>query len=312
MTQQRMTQHRSTLTAVVALSVGLVLTATLAGCSAGSSASTSSSSTSDSPARGGSAPVKGFGTDGSATDPTTDSATAGSATKGAADAKTADRDVVSTGTVTLTVDKPTDAATRAVRIVETAGGRVDDRVEHAATKGDHGRASLTLRIPSARLTATLAELRALGKVEDVSISARDVTAERTDLDARVTALRASVDRLVDLMSRSATTADLISIESALSQRQADLESLEAQQAALVNQISLATITLQLGSVAPAPPAPAPADFLSGLTAGWNALVVFVTGVVVIVGVLLPWIVPPVVVAAIVLLVLRRRRGAVAS
>ena len=308
-----MTQHRFTLTAVVALSVGLILTATLAGCSAGSSASSSGASSSDSstssnpvadaPARDGSGPVKGFTTHGSVS--------AGEATKGAAGASTADRDVVSTGTVTLTVDKPTDAATRAVRIVETAGGRVDDRVEHAATRGDHGRASLTLRIPSAKLTATLAELRALGTVEDVSISARDVTAERTDLDARVTALRASVDRLVDLMSRSATTADLISIESALSQRQADLESLEAQQAALVNQISLATITLQLGSVAPAPPAPAPADFLSGLTAGWNALVVFVTGVVVVVGVLLPWIVLPVVVAAIVLVVLRRRR-AVAS
>jgi len=296
-----MTQHRSALASVVALTVGLLLTATLAGCTAGSNAS--SSSTSDAPARGAqSGPVK---------EPATGFTTEGSAESGK-DATTADRDIVSTGTVTLTVEKPTDAATRAVRIVETAGGRVDDRVERAATKGDHGSASLTLRIPSAALTATLAELRSLGTVENVSISARDVTAERTDLDARVTALRASVDRLVDLMSRSATTADLISIESALSQRQADLESLEAQQAALAGQISLATITLQLGSVAPAPPAPAPADFLSGLSTGWNALVTFVTALVVVFGVLLPWVLPPAIVAAVVLLVvLRRRRRAIA-
>ena len=304
-----MTQHRSALASVVALTVGLVLTATLAGCSAGSNAS--SSSTSDAPAHGNQSVPNTTEGSGSTKGSTTGD-TKGSTVTDAADSSAADRDVVSTGTVALTVEKPTDAATRAVDIVETAGGRVDDRVEHAATKGDRGRASLTLRIPSAQLTTTLAKLRALGTVENVSISARDVTAERTDLDARVTALRASVDRLVDLMSRSATTADLISIESALSQRQADLESLEAQQAGLVTQISLATITLQLGSVAPAPPAPAPADFLSGLTTGWNALVTVVTALVVVFGVLLPWLLPPTILAAVVLLLLRRRRRGLAA
>ncbi|MBK4347160.1 DUF4349 domain-containing protein [Lacisediminihabitans changchengi] len=296
-----MTQRRTSPALVVALTVGLVLTASLTGCvSSGSSESRGSDSAPS--IADSSVPRTGTVAEGS------DTAASSGTTKPA----TAGRDVVSTGTVSLTVKKPTDAATRAVRIVETAGGRVDDRTERAATKGDHGSASLTLRIPSAALTETLASIRALGKVDDVSISARDVTAEHTDLGARVTALRASVDRLVDLMSRSATTADLITIESALSQRQSDLEALEAQQAALGNQIALATITLRLGSIAPAPPAPAPADFLSGLTTGWNALVTFITGVIVVVGVLLPWVLPPAAVAAIVLLVLRRRHRAVLS
>ena len=296
-----MTQRRSTSAPVVALALGLVLTASLTGCvSAGSSESRSSGSAPSFADK--SVPFSGTVVDGAD----------GSADSGTKKPATADRDVVSTGTVSLTVEKPTDAATRAVRIVETAGGRVDDRTEHAATKGDHGSASLTLRIPSAVLTETLASIRTLGKVENVSVSARDVTAEHTDLDARVTALRASVDRLVELMSRSASTADLITIESALSQRQSDLESLEAQQSALGNQIALATITLQLGSVAPAPPAPAPADFLSGLTTGWNALVTFITGVIVVVGVLLPWVLPPAIVAGVVVLLLRRRRRTVAG
>jgi hypothetical protein len=244
-----------------------------------------------------------------ATAPLSGTTVEGGSTKAAspADRDVVGRDVVSTGTISLTVDSPTDAGTRAVRIVESAGGRVDDRTEHAATKGDRGSASLTLRIPSARLTETLTRLRGLGKVENVSISARDVTAERTDLGARVTALRASVDRLVELMSRSATTADLITIESALSQRQSDLESLEAQEAALGSQIDLATIRLQLGSVAPAPLAPAPADFLSGLATGWNALLSFMTALVVVIGIVLPWALPPAVVAALVLLFVRRRR-----
>ena len=163
-----------------------------------------------------------------------------------------------------------------------------------------------LRIPSTRLDAALAQLKKLGRVESVSLSTQDVTGQSQDLDARITALTTSVDRLVELMSRATTTADLISIESALSDRQASLESLQAQKRGLDDQVELATLTVEFGTVATAP-VRAPATFLSGLLAGWGAFVAFLSGALVVVGVVLPWLAFATVLAAISMLVVRRHR-----
>lgn len=220
------------------------------------------------------------------------------------------RQVITNGDVSITVEHPVATADRAVAIVEASGGRVDGRVEHAPIDGDRGSAQLILRIPSATLTSVLDRLKRLGTVQSVSITKQDVTSESQDLDARITALQASVDRLLQLMTKATTTADLITIESALSDRQANLESLQAQKKSLVDQVDLSTITLNLGSPATAPKR-VPGDFLSGLEAGWNALIGFFAGVVVVIGVLLPWLVLAALLAGIVLLLvrrIRRRRG----
>jgi hypothetical protein len=197
------------------------------------------------------------------------------------------RQVVTTGSVSLSADSPLDAADRATDIVESRGGRVDDRVEHAPTDAQKPSARLTLRIPADRLTAALAELEKLGETSQVSISSSDVTTKAQDLDARIKALQTSVDRLLALMAKATDTTDLITIENALSQRQAELDSLQAQGDYLSAQVALATITLDIVATGVVP-AGLPGDFWSGLGAGWAALVSFLGGVVVVLGVLLPW------------------------
>jgi hypothetical protein len=231
---------------------------------------------------------------------------------------TTEREVITTGSLSITVEHPAAAADDAAGIVERAGGRVDARTENprpqpltgedADAELETDRAQLTLRIPSAVLTDTLAELKKLGKVQDSSLTSQDVTAQSQDLDARVTALRTSVDRLVALMAKADSTADLIAIESALSERQANLEGLEAQKRVLDSQVQLATITLDLHSVADAP-VKTPDTFLSGLAAGWDAFVGFFAGVVVVLGVLVPWIILAAAIAAGALTILRLRRKA---
>ena len=233
------------------------------------------------------------------------------------------RQVITTGRLALTVEDPAAAADDVARIVERAGGRVDARTENPqpvpltegpdaarsdAATPERNRAQLTVRIPQAALTATLLEMKRLGTVLDSSLTSQDVTSQSQDLDARVTALRTSVDRLVALMAKADSTADLIAIESALSERQANLESLEAQKRVLDSQVELATISVDLSSVADAP-VETPDTFLSGLAAGWNAFVGFFAGVVVVLGVLIPWIALAAIVSAVAVLVLRKRKAA---
>ena len=230
---------------------------------------------------------------------------AGAAPQAAAggDTAVADRSVITTGSVSVTVEDPLGAAEDAVLIVEQAGGRVDSRTENPETDNQPASANLTLRIPAGDLDRTLDELRALGTVNYVSLNASDVTQQSQDLDARVTALTTSVDRLLSLMSQAGNTADLIAIESELSTRQADLEAMRSQRDYLTDQVEFSTISVDLlatGTVAPG----SPDSFWTGIVAGWNALVAALGGLLVGLGFALPWIAIAVIAATIVIVIIR--------
>jgi hypothetical protein len=252
----------------------------LAGCS-----SSSGSSTPSSPQQEESAP--GTSQDGA----TRDGAVA------------ADAQVVTTGWVSISVGDPVKAGAEAIEIVESHGGHIDNRSEQAGTGPESASAQLTIRVPEDDVTETLDELKKLGTAESVSISSTDVTAQTTDLDARITAMQGSVDRLLDLMAAATDIDDLIALESAISTRQADLDSLKSQRDLLGDQVAYSTIDLQLvaaGSV----PAGGPKDFWGGLAVGWNSLVAGLTGSFVALGVALPWLLVLAVLAGIALVIFR--------
>ncbi|KRC59015.1 hypothetical protein ASE14_14525 [Agromyces sp. Root81] len=212
-----------------------------------------------------------------------------------------DRSVITTGWISITVDDPIATAQEAADIAEQSGGRVDSRNETPGTGTEPPSASLTIRVPADELDAVVAELRDLGTVNSVSMTASDVTQQRQDLDARIAALTASVDRLRELLTTATSITDLIAIESELTTRQAELDSLTQQRDLLVDQVDFSTISLDLVTEAVAPDA-APDDFWSGLAAGWGALVAFAGWLGVAIGVLLPWLLAALVVASIVVVI----------
>lgn len=257
----------------------------LAGCS-----SSSGSSTPASPRQEKSAP--GTTQDGATQDGTTEDG-----------AVAADAQIVTTGWVSISVTDPIEASAEAVKVVESHGGHIDNRSEQAGTGSESASAQLTIRVPEDDVTKTLDELKKLGTAESVSITSTDVTAQTTDLDARITAMQGSVDRLLDLLAAATDIDDLIALESAISTRQADLDSLKSQRDLLGDQIAYSTIDLQLvaaGSV----PAGGPKDFWGGLGVGWNSLVAALNGSVVALGVALPWLLVLAVLAAIALVIFR--------
>ena len=221
----------------------------------------------------------------------------------AGDAAVTDRSVITTGSVSLTVADPIRSAEDAATIVEEAGGRVDSRTETPETDNQSASANLSLRIPVGDLDRTLDALRALGTVNYVSLNASDVTQQSQDLDARITALSTSVDRLLTLMAQATTTTDLIAIEGELSTRQAELEGLKSQRDYLTDQVEYSTITLDLystGTVAPG----APDNFWTGIVAGWTTLVTALGALLVGVGFALPWLAILAVAGGIVFLIVR--------
>lgn len=225
-----------------------------------------------------------------------------------------DRQVIVTGWMTVTVEDPLDAASEVIRIAESVGGRVDSRDEYAPRDGDKGSATLTLRLPAEGLTKTLDEIKALGDVQEVSLSSSDVTMATQDLDARISALTAAINRLEALLATASDTDDLIALETAITDRQTQLESLQAERRYYADQVSLSTVTVNLVSVADAP-VERPITFWDGLVAGWNAFTAFFAGLVVVFGVLLPWLVFAAIITAVILLIVRasrKRRAAAAA
>lgn len=272
---------------ILILPTALVLSAlALAGCSAAGDYSSSSDS-------------------GGVSAPMTDSGVESSEAQ-SLDASAVDRQVITTGWVTVTVEEPMDAATEAIRITESVGGRVDGRTEYAPVDGDKGSATLTLRLPAEGLSDTLEQFKDLGEVQEISLNSQDVTMATQDLDARISALSASIDRLLALLATATDTDTLITLETAISDRQAQLESMESERRYYEDQVQLSTVTLNLVSVADAP-VDEPDTFLTGLIAGWNAFVGFFAGLVVAFGVLLPWLVLAGLITAIVIFIIKRRQ-----
>jgi len=254
----------------------------LAGCTAGSGASDAAGSgamvgSGESAAGGGGSDAAADGT----------AAGAGAVPGEVGLVSDAARQVVTEGSVTLTVDQPRRAAGDAAALVEGAGGHVQERSEQAATEGEQASARLVVRIPSDGLTHVLAELERLGTVDDVQLSSTDVTGQAQDLDARIRALQISTTRLEDLLARAQSTADVVAAEQTLTQRQSELEAMVSQRNRLADQVDLSTITLQFWTP-DAVPAVQPAGFWGGLATGWQSLVTALSTGLLVLGVLLPW------------------------
>jgi hypothetical protein len=200
------------------------------------------------------------------------------------------RDVVKTAAMTISVAQPAEAADKAAALVSNANGRVDNRSEDAGSGTGRARATVVLRVPAAKLDDVLGQLKALGTVEHVEITSDDVTAARVDLDARIKALQTSVDRLLGIMRDARDPDALIKAEGALSERQAELDSLRAQREALGDRIDYSTINVTFLAEKIGGPAPTEyRGFFGQIERGWDGLVSVVGNLVLLFGLLLPWL-----------------------
>lgn len=217
-----------------------------------------------------------------------------------------DREIIRTGSMTVRVDDVRASVSDVERIATTAGGWIAQ--ENVDTAGDSQNADISVRVPAANLDGVMRDIGELGTVIWLSVSAEDVTAQGIDLDARIKALQTSITRLEQLLSQAESTKDLIDIEGELTTRQADLDSLVAQRAALSEAVAMSALTVSLTPTAEAAEWTAP-GFLAGLQSGWNAFVAMLAGLVTMAGFLLPFLGLLLVVlipVLVVVLVLRRR------
>ncbi|GAA1125776.1 hypothetical protein GCM10009651_06160 [Microbacterium natoriense] len=228
------------------------------------------------------------------------------------------REIIATADATVQVKDIAKAAEGIAALAEKHGGFVESTqigkgggvvydTTQPAAPDDGGYGWISIRVPSADLTAVIDALSESGEVLSTSISKQDVTSTAIDLRARVDATKTSVQRLTELMAQSGSVSELIEAEVALTDRQAQLESYEQQLASLEDQIAMSTLQVQL-TRASAPTTADPAGFGDGLLAGWNGLVVSLNALVIAIGFILPWLGIAAIVVLLVWLIRRVRRS----
>jgi hypothetical protein len=221
-----------------------------------------------------------------------------------------DRSIVRTASLTVRAKDVLTTSAKASALAEGLGGFVaGEKTQASPDEPGKSEAVLVLRVPADRLPALLSQLHGLGTLVSEDQSAADVTGQVIDLAARISAQKASVARVQALLAKANTLGQVVQIEGELTSRQATLESLQGQAAALADQTTLATATVTiLGPKAVAPaarPAP-PTGFGAGLSRGWHAFSVAGTWLLTALGVLLPFLVLLAPFAAAGYLVARRR------
>lgn len=219
--------------------------------------------------------------------------------------------IIAKGNVQLQSDDVEQGVFDVQALVDEYAGEITERETGTDDEGEVRNARLLLRIPSDDFPDAFAELEQVADLKTSSSTAEDVTTQVIDTAVRIRAQRRSLRRVEVLLDRAESIRDIVAIETQLTRRQADLDSLEKRQAFLADQTSMSTITVNIQRT-PVHPSKKKDDeddsgFLSGLESGWDALVTFGTGAATLAGALLPWAVVLLVLGGPVLLLLRRLR-----
>ncbi len=170
-------------------------------------------------------------------------ATAGETNDGADGAEAR---VVTTGSLALQVKEkrvgPTLDAVRKAAIA--AGGYVASGTSEEASDNPSG--ELALRVPAARYETLVGQIRRLdAKVLRAETSARDVTAQFSDLETQLRTLRAARERFLVLLSRTRTVGEVLSVQQRVDEVSGRIDRLEGQRKLLANQSDLSSLTVSI-------------------------------------------------------------------
>ena len=128
-----------------------------------------------------------------------------------------------------------------------ADGYMESSSEYTNTDSTRS-VSLTLRVPQDSYKSFLAAAAQSGSVTYQNQQAEDITTRYMDTEARLASLTAQRTRLQELQAQADTLADLLEIESSLSDVQYQIESWQSQLDWYSNQVSCCTVYITLNEV----------------------------------------------------------------
>jgi hypothetical protein len=125
---------------------------------------------------------------------------------------------------------------------------------------------VTLRVPAASFEDLLMRVRGLGTVRSSTTHGQDVTAQYSDIQARLTALNATRSQLLTILQKATAIGDVLAVQDRINDVQTQIDQLQGQQKLLDDQTSMASLSVDVappGTTSGASPKP------SGIAKAWE-------------------------------------------
>jgi len=163
-----------------------------------------------------------------------------------------ERMVIYNADMSIAVENPETTLEDVIRMAESAGGFVvSSSLSRSQTSaGTLPRAYLTVRVPAGQLDSIMDAIKDLtpDRTEDViyeNVSGQDVTAEFTDLEARLRNLEAAEAALVELMEEAQDPEDVLNIFDELTYYRGEIEVVKGRMKYLSESVALSSITVEI-------------------------------------------------------------------
>jgi hypothetical protein len=189
------------------------------------------------------------------------------------------------GSVSLTIGdgKLQSALTKLTTLVAGYGGFVASSQAQVGpgSTSNPSSGTIVLQVPESSFASLLAQVQNVGHATSVTTTSTDVTGQVVDLQARITALQASRQQYLSILSKATTIGDILAVQSQLDSLQSQIEQLQGQLDVLNGETTYGTLTVALVEAGQRPiPPPQPStglgkawhDGIHGFVAGFDWLV----------------------------------------
>lgn len=105
--------------------------------------------------------------------------------------------------------------------------------------------SVQIRVPSSRFRESLQMLEKLGEITHRSVTADDVSEQYSDLEVRLTNLKATQKRLHEFLARAGTIADMLTVGQELERVSGEIEAIEGKMRFLRSRAAFSVVTVNL-------------------------------------------------------------------
>jgi len=203
-----------------------------------------------------------------------------------------ERLIIRSGSITMTVEDTLDSRDAIETMVAgmTGEGAFIVSVSEYGGEAGYPYIAMSIRVPAVRFSEVMDSLAGMAvEVTSRDETAEDVTEEYVDLQARLESLETARQRLLEIMEGAAVTEELLQAELQLTQREAEIESIQGRMQYLEQSAALSRIDITLVPYILAQPVDTtwrPAEtvrqafdaLLSGLRGLGDALIYFVIAI----------------------------------
>lgn len=200
-----------------------------------------------------------------------------------------ERKIIQRASLSIEVEDFQSSSDAVIDIVERYNGFISDSHSYVTGTGTgtgtgrkEGR--ITIRVPTDKFLAVIAEIEHVGTVKSKSTSGEDVTEEYIDLTARLNNSERQERRLLEILDMANNTKEVLEVEREIWRVRSEIERLTGRIKYLENRVELATVSVSLNEPEPITHSWGIRD---ALRAAFGGFVSVIRGLIILVGYALP-------------------------